>query len=156
MNVATPDTAVAVLVPTRVPPDETVAVTTVEESDVTVLPLASLIATCGWVVNAAPAVVPTDARDSASCDGVLALTVTDALVAGLKGDPAWSVAVTVADPAVRRVTEKVLVPATSGAFAGGVADPSLEVIATVGVAVDTTFQFASTALTVTLNATPAS
>ena len=52
------------------------------------------------------------------------------------------------------VTLKVLVPLTSAAFAGGVAFGSLELIAMVSL-VFTTFQFASTALTVTLNAVPA-
>ena len=42
-------------------------------------------------------------------------------------------------------------PATSAAFAGSVALASLEVIATVSVTL-TTFQFASTAFTVTVNA----
>jgi len=65
------------------------------------------------------------------------------------------VAVTVCDPAVVSVTEKFFVPATSAAFDGSVALASEEVIATVGVADDTTFQFASTALTVTVTADPA-
>ena len=65
-----------------------------------------------------------------------------------------SVAVNVAVPAVFGVTEKVLVPATSAAFAGRPAFASELEIATVSVEV-TGFQFASTALTVTLNAEPA-
>ena len=51
------------------------------------------------------------------------------------------------------MTEKVFVPATSAAFAGRLAWPSDEVIATVSLLL-TGFQLASTALTVTLNAEP--
>jgi len=47
------------------------------------------------------------------------------------------------------------VPLTSAAFAGSVAAPSVVVSATVGVLVDTTFQCASTAFTVTVTLLPA-
>ena len=57
-------------------------------------------------------------------------------------------------PAVFGVTESVLVPATSAAFAGRLALASVEVMPTVSVEL-TTFQFASTALTVTLKTPPA-
>jgi hypothetical protein len=63
VKVATPEDIVLVVVPTSVPPAETVAVTTEVESDVTVLPRASLTAICGCVVKAAPDAVPTDARE---------------------------------------------------------------------------------------------
>jgi len=63
--------------------------------------------------------------------------------------------VTVCDPAVFNVTEKSLVPDSSAAFDGNVASLSDDVIATVGVDEETTFQFASTALTVTVTADPA-
>ena len=53
------------------------------------------------------------------------------------------------------VIEKFLVPATSAAFAGRLAFASEHVIPTVSVTFVTKFQFASTALTVTLNAVPA-
>jgi hypothetical protein len=53
-------------------------------------------------------------------------------------------------PDVANVTANALVPATSAALEGSVAELSLEVIRTVGVADETTFQFASTALTVAL------
>src|SRR5205823_4862021 len=59
-------------------------------------------------------------------------------------------AVTVKLPAVLKVTLKAFVPATSAALAGNVALASLEVIFTVSVTVLIKFQFASTALTVTL------
>lgn len=65
-----------------------------------------------------------------------------------------SVAVMVAVPAVLSVTLNVCVPPLSAALAGKVALLSLEVMPTVSVAL-TRFQFASTALTVTLNAAPA-
>src|SRR6266702_1602513 len=65
-----------------------------------------------------------------------------------------SEAVTVALPAVLGVTLKVLLPLESDAGAGGVALMSLELIATVSLVL-TTFQFASTALTVTVKAVPA-
>src|SRR4051812_35907495 len=65
-----------------------------------------------------------------------------------------SVAVKVFEPAVFAVTVKFLVPATSAALAGRAALASVEVIPTVSVEV-TTFQLASTALTVTLKLEPA-
>src|ERR1041385_6191829 len=61
---------------------------------------------------------------------------------------------TVALPDVFRVTLKLLLPLTSAALAGNAALRSLEVIEIVSL-VFTTFQFASTALTVTLKAAPA-
>ena len=66
----------------------------------------------------------------------------------------WSVAVTVAEPAVTSAIDSVFVPATRAAGAGGVAFASLVLSATVSTA-ETGFQFASTALTVTLKAAPA-
>ena len=66
-----------------------------------------------------------------------------------------SLAVIVTAPAVFKVTVKVRVPLARAAFAGRVALPSLEVILTVSVAVLITFQLASTALTIRLNAEPA-
>src|SRR5439155_3518 len=66
-----------------------------------------------------------------------------------------SLAVTVALPAVLSVTLRLLVPLTSAALAGAAALPSLEVMPTVWVTLVTTFQLASTALTVTLKAAPA-
>ena len=65
-----------------------------------------------------------------------------------------SVAVKVFEPAVFGVTERVLVPATSAVLAGRVALASVEVMPTVSVE-ETTFQLASTALTVTLKLLPA-
>src|SRR3989442_1417376 len=66
-----------------------------------------------------------------------------------------SVAVTVQFPAVRRVTLKFFVPAAKAALAGNVALASVEVIPAVSVMVLTTFQFASTALTIAVKAVPA-
>src|SRR4051794_27804165 len=83
-----------------------------------------------------------------------ALIVVDGLVLAVLEPSLESVAVTVALPAVFAVTVNVFVPATSAAFAGSAALASLEVIAIVSVE-ETTFQFASTALTVTLKLEPA-
>src|SRR5437870_4065402 len=63
--------------------------------------------------------------------------------------------VSVAVPTVRKVTLNVLVPEESVALAGKVALLSEELMATRSAAVVTRFQFASTALTVTLKAVPA-
>jgi len=63
-------------------------------------------------------------------------------------------AVIVHEPTVFSVTLKVFVPATIAAFAGRVAFASVDVRPTVFVLL-TTFQFASTAFTVTLNAVTA-
>ena len=79
------------------------------------------------------------------------LIVVDGLVLAVFVPSDASVAVNVALPVVRGVIEKVFVPATSAALAGSVAFESELVIATVSVEV-TGFQFASTALTVTVNA----
>src|SRR5205085_1362725 len=78
-----------------------------------------------------------------------ALIVVDGLVLAVLDPSVWSVAVTVEEPAVLRISEKFVVPATRAAGAGGVALASLVLNATVSVEV-TGFQFASTALTVTL------
>src|SRR5712691_6027368 len=83
-----------------------------------------------------------------------ALIVVDGLVFAVFAPSVMSVAVNVFDPAVFAVTEKLLVPATSAAFAGRVALASVEVTPTVSVEL-ATFQFASTAFTVTVNAVPA-
>src|ERR1043166_7029600 len=85
---------------------------------------------------------------------VPALTVKEELVLLALLGSVLSAAVTVAVPAVFRVTLKVFVPATNAALAGNVALLSEEVIPIVSVAL-TRFQLASTALTVTLKAVPA-
>ncbi len=89
-----------------------------------------------------------------SFENAPALTVVAGLVFAVIAPFVTSVAVNVGDDAVFGVTEKVLVPATSAAFAGSAAFGSVEVIPTVSVD-ETGFQFASTALTVTVNAEPA-
>src|SRR5262249_50673047 len=66
-----------------------------------------------------------------------------------------SLAVTVGLPTVLRVTLSVPVPDAKAAFDGSTAFASEEVIAMVSVTDETTFQFASTPFTVTLNALPA-
>ena len=83
-----------------------------------------------------------------------ALIVVAGLVLAVIAPLLMSVAVKVFEPAVFAVTERVLVPATSAALAGSVAFASVEVMPTVSVE-ETGFQFASTALTVTLKLPPA-
>src|SRR5207245_1462925 len=84
-----------------------------------------------------------------------AMTVIGELVLATFVLSVMSLAVTVALPRVLRVTLKLLVPETSPAFAGRMALLSEELIPTVSATVPTRFQFASTALTVTLKAVPA-
>ena len=82
-------------------------------------------------------------------------TVIAGLVLAVLVPSVASVAVRVREPAVLKVTLKVLVPETSAALPGSAALASEDVMPTVSVAEVTGFQFASTALTVTLNAAPA-
>ena len=74
-NVATPLTAVAVVVPTNVAPLPTEAVTTVVLSLVTTLPLPSCSATCGCVENAAPTAAPSGSRTETTWVGNVAMTI---------------------------------------------------------------------------------
>ena len=83
-----------------------------------------------------------------------ALIVVEGLVLAVIAPFVMSVEVNVAVPAVFAVTDKVFVPATSAALAGSAAFASVEVMPTVSVEL-TRFQFASTALTVTLKLLPA-
>src|SRR5215471_1274455 len=64
---------------------------------------------------------------------------------------ATSVAVTVKEPLLFKVTAKVCVPAASAALGGSVAVESLEVMPTVSAGLLMRFQLASTEFTVTLN-----
>ena len=66
-----------------------------------------------------------------------------------------SLAVTVAVPVAVNATLKAKLPPTSPALDGKLAVASLDVIATVSVALLTKFQFASTPFTVTLKGVPA-
>ena len=86
---------------------------------------------------------------------VAALTVMNGLVMDGMDGVDVSEAVRVALPAVFKVTLKVCVPLANAALDGNVALLSVEVMPTVSLTLVTTFQFASTALTVTLNAAPA-
>ena len=79
----------------------------------------------------------------------------DALVLADLVPSVMSLAVIVRVPVVLRVTLKLPLPADSGVFAGKLALLSVEVKPTVSMTVGTTFQFASTAFTVTLKAVPA-
>src|ERR1044071_9673368 len=80
------------------------------------------------------------------------LTVIAGLVLAVLVPSVVSLAVTVCEPSVLSVTLNAFVPATSAALAGKVALVSDDVMPTVCVIVLTKFQFASTALAVTLNA----
>ena len=91
VNVATPEEVVAVLVPTKTPPAEIVAVTVLAAYDVTVLPPKSFTEICGWVVKAAPDAVPTDARETNNDTAAPALTVIDCVAA--TSDPEANVTV---------------------------------------------------------------
>ena len=84
-----------------------------------------------------------------------ALTVIAGLVLDVLVPSVISLAVSVALPAVFSVTLKVCVPAVSAVLEGKLALESLEEIPTKSVRVLTTFQFVSTAFTVTLKAVPA-
>jgi hypothetical protein len=84
------------------------------------------------------------------------LTVTSELLFAASGLPAVvSVALTVCDPAVFKVTVNVCLPLTSAKLAGKPAAPSIDLNATTGVAPGATTQFPSTAFTVTVNGVPA-
>jgi hypothetical protein len=80
VNVATPATAVAVVVPESVPVPEAIDATTLLVNDVTVLSPESVTLTTGWVVKADPLTAPAG------------WVVIIALVA----DPTWKVKVAVA------------------------------------------------------------
>src|SRR5664279_3319279 len=120
--------------------------------------LKALPAVCADGLPVLPLAVPGAAVSpgNSSCSLVKApaLIVVAGLVLAVMPPLVWSVAVTVDDPAVLRTNANVVAPATSAAGAGGTALVSLVLSATVSVAV-TGFQFASTALTVTLNEEPA-
>src|SRR5437899_2270286 len=83
-----------------------------------------------------------------------ALTVIAELVLAVFVPSLTSLAVTVRVPEVFKVTLKLCVPFTRAALGGKAAFPSVEVMATVSLVL-TTFQLASTALTVTVKAVPA-
>ena len=106
-----------------------------------------------------PVEVPGEAASPGRSNCSLANAPTFTAMAGLVFaallPSARSVAVTVALPPVLSVRLKALVPEAKVALAGNVALPSLEVMPTVSVAVPTTFQLASTPLTVTVKAAPA-
>ena len=79
----------------------------------------------------------------------------DELVAALLVLSVSSVAVSITLPAVFKATANDCVPLTSAALEGKAALLSVEVISTVSTMPVTTFQLASTALTVRLNEVPA-
>src|SRR5439155_745692 len=83
------------------------------------------------------------------------LMVIDGVVLAVLVPSVTSVAVIVRVPAVLSVTLKLPLPAARAALAGRPALLSDDVIPTRSVTVGTMFQFASTALTITLKAAPA-
>ena len=114
--------------------------------------MSAVPATCPVGVPVFPDSVPGTAdspgRRTCSLVAAPAFTVTAVLVDAVNGDePAWSVAVNVGVPAAFTVTGKVPVPDESAAAAGSMAVTDVDVIATSGVADDTTFQWSSTAFT---------
>ena len=119
--------------------------------------LKAVPAVCALGVPVLPVLVPGAAVSPGSriCSFVKpdALTGIAALVLLAMAACVVSDAVTVELPPVLRVTLKALVPPESAALAGKTAFTSLEVIATVSLVL-IKFQFASTELTVTLNAVP--
>ena len=106
-----------------------------------------------------PATVPGAAASPGAriCNlaNVPALTAIDGLVLLALLMSLLSAAVSIALPAVFKVTLKIWAPLASAVPPGGIALLSVEVMPTVSLTVLTRFQFASTALTVTLNAAPA-
>src|SRR5437773_226070 len=119
------------------------------------LPAESSTRMTGCCANGTPAVAPGE-----GCVWIVSLfaaptfTVMDGLVLAVWVPSVMSVAVTVLEPTVLRVTLTVRVPADNAPLAGSVAFESVEVIPTVWVLM-ARFQFASTALIVTLNAVSA-
>src|SRR6266568_895034 len=115
----------------------------------------------GWEVGVPvfPVMLPGAAvspgTNTCSFSNAPTLTVIDGLVLEILVPLVTSPAVSVRVPAVLKVTLKVCVPPTNAVLTGSPALASVEVNATVSVAVVATFQFASTALTVTLNGVPA-
>ena len=116
-------------------------------------------AVCAPGVPFFPAAVPGAAVSPGTNNCMLAnapaVTVMDGLVFVVFVASVTSAAVTVRVPAVFAVRTKLAVPETRAAFAGNVALVSEQVILIVSDALVTGFQFASTALTVTLNGVPA-
>ena len=118
------------------------------------MPFASSTRMTGCCANRTPAVALGDGCVwSVSLFAAPALTEIGELVLAILVPSVISVAVTVCAPAVLSVTLAVLVPEDKAPLTGSVALESLEVSPTVCVLL-TRFQFASTALTVTLNAVP--
>jgi hypothetical protein len=110
LNVATPLTAVtpADACPPPSTPSPDTATDTEAVEFATRFPNASSTRTTGCVDNTAPDTPATGCDTTSNRDGGPKPTLTDPLVFEVKGEaPAVSEAVTVWDPDVRRVTEKV-------------------------------------------------
>jgi len=120
--------------------------------------LKAVPAVCAVAVPVLPVLLPGTAvspgANTCSLAKTPGLTVMDGLVLVVTVTCVTFEALTVAVPTVLSVTLKLLVPDTSAASAGKPALLSVEVRWTVSF-VPTTFQLASTALTVTLKGVPA-
>src|SRR6266478_6551766 len=111
----------------------------------------------GWAVGvpvlpvAVPGAAVSPGTNSCSFTKFPAPTEIEELVPAVLLPSVTSLAVSVCVPAVWRVTLKLWVPATNAVLGGNVPLASEELIPTVSATVLTVFQFASTALTTTLN-----
>src|SRR5437879_22369 len=152
-----PLTVVAVTVPCNAAvPATRVAVMTRPLSVAITLPRQS----CTWIAGCGAKITPAVALAGGAVWNPKVLAPPEPkLIAGLVlavlALLVMSVAVTVALLPVVRVIAKVFVPATNAVLAGRIAFTSLELRPTVSVTLVAMFQFASTALTVTLNAVQA-
>src|SRR5262245_12925816 len=117
--------------------------------------LKAVPAGCAVGVPVLPLAVPGAAvspgTNSCSFTKFPALIVTAGLVLAVLVPSLTSLAVNVAVPPVCGVTLNIWLPAISGVSSGNIALASEEAMSTVSATVVTVFQFASTALTVTLN-----
>src|SRR5882672_2459315 len=98
-----------------------------------------------------PGAAVSPGTSNCSLANAAALIAIDELVFAAFVPSLTSVAVTVRVPELFKVTANVCEPATSAELDGRVALGSEDVIPTVSVTLEITFQFASTALTTTLN-----
>ena len=159
LNVAMPAIAFTVAVPASVPFPGLAPIATVTEAVLvgTRLPYASRISnvTSVALLMTAPAVVVVGCTPKTRRLAAPGSTATAGLESAVLVPSVMSLTVAVWLPAVGNVTANVRVPAARAAFGGRVAFASLDVMPNVSVTELTTFQFASTAFTVTLNAVPA-
>src|ERR1700733_3582200 len=109
VNVATPATAVTVVVPPSEPPPVAMATVTDALDDVIRFPAASRISTTGCGASGDPSAAPPGCVRKPSCDAAPGVTVTDTLVL-----TEALAAVIVAVPTLMAVTRPLLTVATVG------------------------------------------